>query len=118
MTALRVTPISAAIWLQVMPAPTKARSCATRSGFQVSLVDGVVMRKRPSRAMPRPVLGRRQGEGRAQPGAWPGRTGALIGARRRACGRDHRAAAPLLKRFSARRFLTRTHFGVAFKVVV
>ena len=38
MTALRVTPISAAIWLQVRPAPTKSRRSATRSGFQVAVV--------------------------------------------------------------------------------
>jgi len=45
--------------------------------------------------MPRPVLGRRLGEGRAQPGV-AGPCGALIGARRRASGRDHRAAARCL----------------------
>jgi hypothetical protein len=43
MTALRVTPISAAIWLQVRPATTQFRSCSTRSGFQVATGDGSVM---------------------------------------------------------------------------
>jgi hypothetical protein len=40
MTALRVTPIWAAIWLQVKPLTTELRSCSTRSGVQVSIVMG------------------------------------------------------------------------------
>jgi hypothetical protein len=36
-TALRETPIAAAIWLQVMPVPTQARSCSMRSGVQVAV---------------------------------------------------------------------------------
>jgi hypothetical protein len=34
-TALRETPIAAAIWLQVMPRSTQLLSCSMRSGFQV-----------------------------------------------------------------------------------
>jgi hypothetical protein len=34
-TALRETPIAAAIWLQVMPRSTQLFSCSMRSGFQV-----------------------------------------------------------------------------------
>ena len=34
MTALRVTPISAAIWLQDRPELTQLRSCSIRSGVQ------------------------------------------------------------------------------------
>lgn len=36
-TALRETPIAAAIWLQVMPLPTQLRSCSMRSGVQVAV---------------------------------------------------------------------------------
>jgi hypothetical protein len=36
-TALRETPIAAAIWLQVMPLPMQLRSCSMRSGVQVAL---------------------------------------------------------------------------------
>jgi hypothetical protein len=36
-TALRETPIAAAIWLQVMPLPTQPRSCSMRSGVQVAV---------------------------------------------------------------------------------
>jgi hypothetical protein len=41
-TALRETPIAAAIWLQVMPLPTHARSCSMRSGVQVAF-DGAIL---------------------------------------------------------------------------
>ena len=37
MTALRETPIAAAIWLQVMPLPMQLRSCSMRSGVQVAV---------------------------------------------------------------------------------
>jgi len=40
-TALRETPIAAAIWLQVMPLPTQLRSCSMRSGVQVGVEVGV-----------------------------------------------------------------------------
>jgi hypothetical protein len=105
-TALRVTPISAAISLQVMPAATQLRSCSMRCAVQVGLevvmlfgvliggaaigavalvaiavtgrfVDGIgsdgaidarvdesVM---DGLAVAAAVLGRRQGDGRAQP---------------------------------------------------
>ncbi len=46
-TALRVTPISAAIWLQVRPETTKLRSCWTRSGVQVAGVIDIGLAKMP-----------------------------------------------------------------------
>src|SRR6266702_6709387 len=103
MTALRVTPISAAISLQVMPAATQLRSCSMRSAVQVELeivmlfgvaaigggaigavasvaiavtgrwVDGIVSdgtideSVMDGLAVAAAVLGRRQGDGRAQP---------------------------------------------------
>jgi hypothetical protein len=105
-TALRVTPISAAISLQVMPAATQLRSCSMRCAVQVGLevvmlfgvlvragaigavalvaiavtgrwVDGiggdgavdarVDERVMDGLAVAAAVLGRRQGNGRAQP---------------------------------------------------
>jgi hypothetical protein len=36
-TALRETPIAAAIWLQVMPLPMQLRSCSMRSAVQVAV---------------------------------------------------------------------------------
>ena len=103
MMALRVTPISAAIWLHVRPLTTQVRSCSTRSGVQVATVARWVMRVASQNAAA--VLGRAD---RAKAGA----TGGLLGratarrefdGRERAGGRDHRAAsAP--KRLPARRF--------------
>jgi hypothetical protein len=59
MTALRLTPISAAISLQLRPVAMWVLSCSIRSGVQVAVVmSGLVA--------PRPVLGRRGGEDRAQ----------------------------------------------------
>jgi len=106
-TALRVTPISAAISLQVMPAATQLRSCSMRCAVQVELEiamvfvvaaiggaaigavalvaialtgrwvdgiggDGAVDARFDERVMDglavaAAVLGRRQGDGRAQP---------------------------------------------------
>src|ERR1700756_266338 len=100
-----------------MPAPMKARSCATRSGFQVSLVDGEVMRKTASHAMPRPVLGRRQGEGRRATGRLAGPYGEPIGARRRAWGRDHRATSRCLSGYQPDVFNPDPALGAAFKLV-
>jgi hypothetical protein len=40
-TALRETPIAAAIWLQVMPLPTQLRSCSMRSAVQVAFEAGM-----------------------------------------------------------------------------
>jgi len=38
---LRETPIAAAIWLQVIPVPTQARSCSMRSAVQVAFDEGI-----------------------------------------------------------------------------
>lgn len=42
-TALRETPIAAAIWLQVMPLPIQLRSCSMRWGVQVALEEGMLL---------------------------------------------------------------------------
>jgi len=114
--ALRVTPISAAIWLHVRPLTTQVRSCSTRSGVQVATVARWVMRVASQNAAA--VLGRAD---RAKAGA----TGGLLGratarrefdGRERAGGRDHRAAsAP--KRLPARRFYARPLIGGALSLL-
>jgi hypothetical protein len=119
MTALRVTPISAAIWLQDRPEVTQLRNCSIRSavqgewlgegagdrvGTRVESGGGVVVvssMERPHE-MQRPVLGRDRAKA-ARNGC---RGGPLVAATRIRCAsakyfvwkyrrRDHRAASAL-----------------------
>jgi hypothetical protein len=96
MTALRVTPISAAIWLQVIPAVTHCWSCCTRSVVQVVELVAEFVAEFMDGPREQPATRRRQSEGRDRPFgdsgmAPPARQSVAGGALRR----DHRAASAL-----------------------